>query len=157
MPYTRYLEATTDCVVHIEFYSSACSSSVSVRVRNSSADCCNAGEFVIMSPAWKWNSRSGNASYLMPMPIIEGCKCKITVCMWNTAWRGFCHANILMSMARVIRSNPGELVDMHRSAIPSSNIQVMGVMCVRIIGMNQISANRYLHRFPPLIHFPYII
>lgn len=117
MPYTRYLEASADCVVHIEFYSSACSSSVSMRVRNLSADCCNAGEFVIMSPAWKWNSRSGNASYLMPMPIIEGCKCKITVCMWNTDWRGFCHANILMSMARVVRSNPGELVDMHRPAI----------------------------------------
>jgi hypothetical protein len=128
-----------------------------MRVRNSAADCGNAGEFVIMSPAWKWDSRSGNAPYLMPMPIIERGKCKIPVCMWNTAWRRFCHTNIFMAMACVIRSNPGELVNMHRPAIPSSNIQVMRVICVRIIGMNQITANRYLHRFSPFIHFPYII
>jgi hypothetical protein len=103
-------------------------SSISMRVRNSTADGCNAGEFMIMSPAWKWNRRSGNAPYLMPMPIIKGCKCKITMCMWNTAWRRFCHANIFMVMACIIRSNPRELVDMHRPAIPSSNVQVMRVI-----------------------------
>ncbi len=124
-----------------------------MRVGNSSAGCCNAGEFVIMPPAWKWNSRPGNAPYLMPMPIIEGGKCKITVCMWNTAWRRFCLSNISMAMAYVKRSNPGELVNMHRPAIPSSNIQVMRVIGVGIIRMNQVSANRYLHRFFPFHSF----
>jgi hypothetical protein len=105
-----------------------CFSSVSMRMRNSSAGGCDAGEFVIVSPAWKWNSWSGNAPYLMPMPIIEGGKRKITVGMWNTAWRRFCHANKFMAMTCVKRSNPRELMNMHRPAILSSNIQVMRVI-----------------------------